>query len=581
MRPIDLHVHSTCSDGTLTPSELVDLAREKGLAAFALTDHDTVDGLEEAVSYARKLRAETPNPDAPSAFACIFCDSDAPQTVSTAPSLPPVPEVIPGIELSTEYRGRDVHIVGLYIDYQNEGFHRKLGEFLDSRIRRNHKMCALLQEAGMDITYEKLQEAFPDSVITRAHYARYMMEQGYTQSLKEAFDRYIGDHCPCYVPREKITPAQAIALILEADGIPVLAHPLLYHLNDENLEELVWEGKEAGLMGIEALYPTHSPAEERQIRRLAGKYHLLLSGGSDFHGSNKPQLELGTGYGKLFVPEDLLNEFQKSRKNLLFTDLDGTLLNNASGLYPPMKEALDRMTARGHRLILTSGRPLPSILEVRKALGIEYPGMLVIANNGALVYDCDHSSNILEYRLSPEDIRYIIGEAEKRRLHIHAYTDTEIVCHGMNAELQFYTRRIHLPLKCVESIPDHLPKGSFKLQCIHLTDRKRLEAFRDRIVSQLGDRIQTVFSNDQYLEILPAQAGKGKAVRFVQEYLCIPHSHTFAAGDAENDISMLEEAQVGIAMANADPAVKEHADLVTIRDNEHNGLAEVLDRYFT
>ncbi|MCM1024855.1 MAG: PHP domain-containing protein [Roseburia sp.] len=283
MLPIDLHVHSTRSDGTYTPSELVDYAMEKGLAAFALTDHDTVDGLEEAVSYAEGLR-----------------ESSA-----------AVPEVIPGIEFSTEYQGQDVHVLGYYIDYRQETFRDRLQEFVDSRTLRNQKMCRLLQETGVAITYEALLQEFPDSVITRAHYAKYLLTHGYVSSMKEAFDRYVGDHCPCYVPREKVTPVQAVKLILAAGGVPVLAHPILYHMSDARLDALTAELTHEGLMGIEAVYSTYKACEERQIRALAKKYNLLIIGGSDFHGSNKPGLDLGTGYGKLFVPSTLLEELKR------------------------------------------------------------------------------------------------------------------------------------------------------------------------------------------------------------------------------------------------------------------------------
>ena len=548
---VDLHVHSNCSDGTYSVRELVDYAIEKGLAAFALTDHDTVDGLDEILEYAKELEAKGVK----------------------------VPEVIPGIEFSTEYHGKDVHIVGLYIDYHNERFVQKVAEFADGRVARNQKMCGKLQEAGIHITYELLLEEFPDCVITRAHYVRYLLNHGYTKSMQEAFDRYIGDYAPCFVPREKVTPPDVIQLILEAGGIPVLAHPILYHLSDANLDTLVKECKEAGLIGIEAIYSTYNSAEERQIRKLADKYHLLISGGSDFHGSNKPGLDLGIGYGKLVVPEDVLTDLKKTRCNLLFTDMDGTLLNDKSEITPRTKAALDQMTALGHHVILSSGRPLPSILEVRKLQGIDYPNMLIISNNGALVYDCDTASNILVYRLDMDDSRYIIGEAEKQHLHIHAYTDTEIVCHELNDELRFYTRRIHLPLKCVENIADSLEQGSFKLQCIHLTDRSVLERFRDHITPHLGGRVQIIFSNDQYLEILPAAAGKGPALLYVEEYLHVPHSHTFAAGDAENDISMLKAAGTGIAMANAAPAVKEVADIVTEKNNNQDGLVEIIEKH--
>lgn len=552
---IDLHVHSTRSDGTYSPKELVDYAIEKGLTAFALTDHDSIDGLEEAINYA------TEQVNAPSAT---------------------VPEVIPGIEFSTEYHGRDIHIVGLYIDYKNPAFVKALQDFVNSRALRNEKMCGLLREHGVDITYEGLCREFPEAVITRAHYAKYLLEHGYVGSMNEAFDRYVGDHASCFVPREKVTPTQAVKLILEADGVPILAHPMLYHMSDARLETLVAELKNAGLMGIEAIYNNHTAGEERQIRRLAAKYHLLISGGSDFHGANKPKLDLGVGYGGLHVPDSVLKAINASRKNLLFTDMDGTLLLSNSTVSPAMKEALNRMTAAGHHLILSSGRPLPSILEVRKNEGIDYPNMLIISNNGALVYDCDRREPILECRICPKDVEYIISTAEAEGVHIHGYTAEKIVCHELNDELRFYTRRIHMPLQCVEDIAAALPNGSYKLQAIHLTDKSVLENLREKLLanSDIGERVQIIFSNDQYLEILPVEAGKGNALRFVRDFLPAPHSHTFAAGDAENDISMIEAAHIGIAMANGDAPVKACADIITEKSNDKDGLIEILEKFF-
>lgn len=280
-KPIDLHVHSTRSDGTYSPTELVDYALKKGLAAFALTDHDSIDGLDEAISYANELRRTNPN----------------------------VPEVIPGIEFSTEYAKRDIHIVGLYIDYKAPAFQKHLQDFVDSRTQRNIKMCDSLREGtGMDITYDKLLEAFPDSVITRAHYAKYMLNHGYIKSMNEAFERYIGDNCPYFIPREKVTPAQAVELILSVGGIPVLAHPLLYGMSKTRLDTLVSELKDVGLLALEAIYCTYSAGEEREMRALAAKYDLAVSGGSDFHGSNKPRLDLGVGYGSLYVPYEVLTK---------------------------------------------------------------------------------------------------------------------------------------------------------------------------------------------------------------------------------------------------------------------------------
>ena len=174
-------------------------------------------------------------------------------------------------------------------------------------------MCRNLQEAGIDITYDKLQLENPGAVITRAHYASYLLEHGYVKSRQEAFDRYLGDHTKYFVPREKVTPAQAVALILEADGIPILAHPPLYHMGKDRMDRLVSSLKSSGLMGIEALYSTYTNQDERDMRNLAAKYDLLLSGGSDFHGANKPRLDLGTGYGRLFVPEELLDRIRERR----------------------------------------------------------------------------------------------------------------------------------------------------------------------------------------------------------------------------------------------------------------------------
>lgn len=566
---IDLHVHSNRSDGTFTPKELVDYAMEKGLRVFALTDHDTVDGLDEALEYAESLRQKAKK---------VSEQNNAPGGIFM-PKQNHVPSVVPGIEFSTEYEGCDVHIVGLDIDYKNPSFSAYLKEFVDSRAARNRKMCDKLRtEADIDISYDKLLAEFPDAVITRAHYAKYLLNHGYIHSMKEAFERYIGDHCPYFIPREKVSPEMAVELILNAGGIPVLAHPILYHLSDSRLETLVSRLKEAGLIGIEAIYSTYNTAEERQIRALAQKYHLLISGGSDFHGANKPGLDLGVGYGKLCVPNEVWDNLQKSACNLLFCDLDGTLLRDDCTISTEMKNALNRMTAAGHKLILSSGRPLPSVLEVSEQAGITYPNMLISSYNGALVYDCSSKTPILEYRLSGEDVAFIVTKAKEAGIHIHGYTASEIVCYGMNEELKFYTSRIHMPLKCVDDLAAALSMGSTKLQTIHLTDKSVLERFREELLSDAGlrARVQIVFSGSHYMEILPIEAGKGNALRFVTDYLPILRTHTYAVGDAQNDISMIKAAHVGIAMANATEDVKQAADIITKKTNNEDGLLEIL-----
>ena len=307
---VDLHVHSNRSDGTMSPTELVDYAAEKGLSAFALTDHDTIDGLEEAMKHAE---ASANDAESFPEEQRTCCEAKSSSKAASKP-LPTVPEIIPGIELSTDEKGQEVHVVGLFIDPKNEAFQEYLKEFVESRTLRNQKMCKKFSELGIDLPYEALCARFPDSILTRAHYARYLMERGHVKSIKEAFDRYLGDRCPCYVPREKITPYKAVDLILTAGGLPILAHPILYRMSDARLDALTANLKNAGLVGIEAIYSTYTPSEERQIRRLAAKYDLLISGGSDFHGANKPGLDLGTGYGKLYVPDDVLADLKQYRK---------------------------------------------------------------------------------------------------------------------------------------------------------------------------------------------------------------------------------------------------------------------------
>lgn len=281
-KTIDLHVHSNCSDGTLSPGQLVKYALSKNLSAFALTDHDTTAGLAEAFQAAEGTSLE----------------------------------VIAGIEFSTEYHGKDIHIVGLDVDYRNPVFTARLQEFRDSRNIRNEKMIRRLAKGGIDISVRQMADAFGDAVWTRAHFARYLMEHGYVQDMTEAFRLYIGEGCPYFVPREKVTPVQATELIFSTGGIPVLAHPLLYHLDEASMEELLLRLKKAGLMGMEVFYSTHSEEETRLVERLAQKHHLLPSGGSDFHGANKPLIDLGTGMGNLQISPEILKNLRNRRKHL-------------------------------------------------------------------------------------------------------------------------------------------------------------------------------------------------------------------------------------------------------------------------
>ncbi len=551
---IDLHVHSTASDGTMSPTELVDYAIKKGLTAMALTDHDTVSGLDEIINYANSLRSQ---------------------------GVENVPNIIPGIEFSTDVNGNDVHIVGLYIDYKSKEFTDYLDNFIASRELRNEKICKLLKDDGYDFSYEELKSRFDGSTITRAHFARLFYEKGYVKNYQEAFDKFIGDRCKYYIPREKVDPEMAIDLILKADGIPVLAHPILYHLSDKRLDELVKRLKDAGLIGIEAIYSTYAPSEERQIRRLAEKYRLLLSGGSDFHGTNKKSIDLGTGMGKLYVPDDILNKLQQVRKNIFFSDIDGTLLNDESEISDEMKAALKRITNAGHLFVLTSGRPLPSILEQKVKFGLNNQNMWVISNNGGLIYDCEHDTYIKEVKLSKELLQKSIDIVKKYGVHVHSYSQTEIVGFEDDEEMKYYRARIHMPLVITNDVAGYPKDGAYKVQIISLTDKPLLERIRDDIISKLGDYVDAVFTNNYYLEILPKGINKGDAILFLEKYLSFPHSHTYAGGDADNDIQMLKAARYGVAMANASAHVKEAADIVTTNDNNHDGLIEIFDKYFT
>lgn len=279
---IDLHTHSTESDGTLTPQELMQLASDIGLSAIALTDHDTVGGLSKAKPVAESLGIE----------------------------------LVPGIELSTDYNGTEVHMLGFYIDDTNPAFLKKLQEFIDSRNLRNEKMAFLLQKEGLSITLEDLYREYPDSVITRAHFARYLVEHGYVKDRDTVFRKYLGDNCRCYVPREKITPFEAIDLIHLGGGLAFFAHPVLCHMNHDRLRFFVRDLKEAGLTGMEAVYSMNSPGDERNMKKLAQEFDLLISGGSDFHGENKPYIHLGTGKGNLKISDSILDAIKTEKERV-------------------------------------------------------------------------------------------------------------------------------------------------------------------------------------------------------------------------------------------------------------------------
>lgn len=286
MRYIDLHTHTTASDGTFTPIELVNYAITKNLAAMAITDHDTISGIGVAKSHLLKIDADL--------------------------------EVISGIEFSTmdtTICNRDIHILGLYIDENNTVFVRSLKDIVDSRERRNIKMIKALNKLGIDITKDDIIKNSGEEIITRAHFAKALLDKGYIKNYSEAFEKYIGHGCAGYVKREKVTPKDAIELILSCGGIPVLAHPTLYDLNLNELDVLIKQLISYGLMGIEGIYSLYSKSEERYLHDFADKYDLLVTGGSDFHGENKNGIDLGVGRGNLKVPYSILDKIKRSLNN--------------------------------------------------------------------------------------------------------------------------------------------------------------------------------------------------------------------------------------------------------------------------
>lgn len=561
MNSVDLHTHSTKSDGTYTPSDLIDYAVKKGLSAIALTDHDSTEGIPEALK--RGLYHKEHGYDI---------------------------EVIPGIEFSSEYLGQDVHIVGLYIDYTGEYFQDRIAHFVESRNRRNRAMCERFKANGMDISYEELIKEYPDRVITRAHYADMLMKKGYVKSKKEAFDRYIGDHRPFHIPRKKMSPFRAVEIIRKAGGFPILAHPVLYGFSKEVLEKLVSELKEAGLMGIEAIYSTYTLSDERDIRALASKYDLCLSGGSDFHGSNKPDIDLATGKGHLFVPDEVLSDiksaFNKMLKNnenytlkkLLLTDLDGTLLRDDKTISSYTFETLKKWTEAGHCLALCSGRDITSVNKVLSDLGLSnLNNVYTIGFNGGLIYDYHKQKTIYRTGLPIDKVRYLQSEAKKAGIYMQTYQDDYYVIPRLSEEPLYYQRVIKTRYVISEDITEPLSFSPCKCLLIELNNLDKLDSFVRSIKPWATENnISIMYSNPNYVEIIPSESGKGSACVKLKEYLNIPGLLTVGAGDEQNDKSLLSACDVGIAMSNGIDELKNMVSTISEDDCNHDGLAKTI-----
>ncbi len=267
---VDLHVHTTCSDGTLTPRQVVEAAARLGLHAVAITDHDSVDGNPEALAAGREL------------------------------GMP----VVPGVEISVRWEGVTFHLLGYGVDRITPGVAQAFQRLIQSRNARNPRMVEKLRALGIEITLEEVEAAARGEVVGRPHFARVLVNKGVVASVQEAFDRLIGRGRPAYVDKERLCPADACRLIREAGGLPVLAHPgLLEEKHPAFLPRLVHHLLDLGLAGIEAYYSRHTPDQVARYRALARAHRLLVTGGSDFHHPDGEGPQLGTGFGSLRVPD--------------------------------------------------------------------------------------------------------------------------------------------------------------------------------------------------------------------------------------------------------------------------------------
>jgi predicted metal-dependent phosphoesterase TrpH len=282
---VDLHTHSNASDGTLPPRDLVRLAKERGLAALALTDHDTIDGLPQAVAAGVEWGIE----------------------------------IIPGVEISAKHTTQSsMHILGYFLDYENGILAQRLAVLKQARLDRNPQIIAKLRGRGFPITMEEVERISGGGQVGRPHIARALLESGQVRSIQEAFDIYLGNNGLAYVNKYRFPPPEAIAMIREAKGIAVLAHPFTLGLHTaETLRPVLQNLKALGLAGIECYYPEHSPDREALYLSLARELGLLITGGSDFHGDNKPEVSLGRVNCQAKLTYDLVTAMKAWREKSL------------------------------------------------------------------------------------------------------------------------------------------------------------------------------------------------------------------------------------------------------------------------
>ncbi len=260
-RIIDLHTHTTASDGSSSPEELVRLASSLGLSAVAITDHDNVSGIEEAMQAGDKYGVE----------------------------------IVPGIEISVDFNSGTMHMLGYYIDYRDSTLLEKLAFLQSERDTRNTRIVKKLNELGMKITYDEVK-SIADGQVGRPHFAQILQRKGFVKDFNEAFDRFLGKGKPAYAEKGRFNTEDAIGLILNTGGIPVLAHPPYLYISDYmNLKKTISGLKSLGLMGIETYYSTHTQKQTENLVKISNELDLLITGGSDFHGEIKPEIVIGSG----------------------------------------------------------------------------------------------------------------------------------------------------------------------------------------------------------------------------------------------------------------------------------------------
>ncbi|MFW6266299.1 MAG: PHP domain-containing protein [Halanaerobiales bacterium] len=256
----DLHLHSTYSDGSYTPRELIKEAANLNINPVAITDHDTVEGIEPGLRAAK--------------------DFDV--------------DLIPAIEFSTFSGKAEIHILGYYIDYKNDQLLQTVEKIFNARLERAKKMVKLLNQQDINISYDQVKKLAGDDYVGRPHVARAMVEEGYISEIGEAFSsNYIGNGGRAYVAKYKITPTEAIKLIKKVKGIPVLAHPYFINHGDPLSFEDIYELKQEGLLGVEVYHSKHTAEATSQYLKIAKELDLLITGGTDFHGENSPEIKMG------------------------------------------------------------------------------------------------------------------------------------------------------------------------------------------------------------------------------------------------------------------------------------------------